>query len=360
MEYFHLTSAFASTILGIIWLVPLTYKLGLTDKPCERKQHEGTIPLVGGLAIHTTVVVVALLLIPVTIELLYILLAASLVVFTGALDDRYDISFKIRLVIQAIAALIIIYGAENKLTSLGSIFGLGEIHLGYLSTPITVIAFLAIINAFNMIDGIDGLAGGLALIAFIAMYYTTYNAVSDSTQTILLLFIGALFAYLLFNLHLFPNHLPKVFLGDAGSNLLGFVICIFLVRYTQENKAILEPTTALWFVAVPLIDMVTTALRRVRHKKSPFFPDRTHVHHILMRARFTKESSLLVILAISSILTGCGIILEKLYCPPLLSLTLFIATFLLYSLAIGKAWRLSKLISKNSALKRAILRPKKF
>ncbi len=356
MEYIYLSSSFALTILGILWLTPLTHKIGLTDSPCERKHHEGSIPLVGGLAIHTTVVVVALLLIPVSIELLYMLIAASLVVFTGALDDRYDINFKIRLVIQAIAALIIIYGADNKLTSLGNLFGFGEIELGYLSVPITVIAFLSIINAFNMIDGIDGLAGGLALIAFIAMYFTTHNAVSDSTQTILLLFIGSLLAYLMFNLHIFPNHLPKVFLGDAGSNLLGFVICVFLVRYTQEPKAILEPTTALWFVAIPLIDMVTTAVRRVKHKKSPFFPDRTHVHHILLRARFSKEASLLIILAISSALAGAGVIFYTINLIPHTSLLLFMAVFFIYSSTIGKAWKVSKAISRKETLKKILLK----
>ena len=139
--------AFLATNLGIYFLGPLTHKVGLTDKPGQRKQHDGAIPLVGGIVFYAVLVSTALLVAPVTIELLYFLVAAGLVVFTGALDDKFNISFKLRFVIQAIAALIVILGVGDTLTSLGDIVGLGEMRLGYLSTPLTVLGFLAIDEA---------------------------------------------------------------------------------------------------------------------------------------------------------------------------------------------------------------------
>ena len=276
------TSFFATTA-GIYFLVPFTHKLGLTDSPDIRKNHVGVIPLIGGIAIYTTVTVAALLFIDLSQELLLLLISCGFIVFTGALDDKYNINFRIRLIVQSIASLVMIFGVGIKISSLGNLFGLGDVELGILTVPITVLAYLTIINAFNLIDGMDGLAGGLSFVSFFTLSLLVGARVSDSTQLILALFMGSLASYLIFNLNLIPRHLPKVFLGDAGSTLLGFAICTFLIRYTQDKKAIIEPVTAIWFVAIPLFDMLTTVFRRIKHKKSPFKPDRTHIHHILLQ-----------------------------------------------------------------------------
>ena len=337
-----LGAAFLATILGIYCLAPLTRLVGLTDHPGSRKQHEGVIPLIGGLVIYAVLTSTALLLIPVNTELLYFLIAAGLVVFTGALDDKYNISFKLRLVIQTIAALIVFYGVGDQLTSLGNIIGLGEIELGYFAMPVTIIAFLAIINSFNMIDGLDGLAGGLGLITFIALYFSIDTLVSDSTRIIISLFIGSLLAYQIFNLNLFPGHLPKVFLGDAGSTLLGFVICAFLIRYSQGSKAIIAPAVAPWLVAIPLIDMLATFIRRLRHGKSPFIPDRTHIHHIFLRAGFNNLTTLSGIILFSCLFAIIGLGLEKIGAPSWVSFGLFVSLIIFYLLLIGRAWKLAK------------------
>lgn len=342
--------AFLATNLGIYFLAPLTHKVGLTDKPGQRKQHDGAIPLVGGIVFYAVLVSTALLVAPVTMQLLYFLVAAGLVVFTGALDDKFNLSFKLRFVIQTIAALIVILGVGDTLTSLGNIIGLGEIRLGYLSTPLTVLGFLAIINAFNMLDGMDGLAGGVSLVAFIGLYFATNLLVSDAAQLIISLFIGSLLAYQMFNLNIFPNHLPKVFMGDAGSTLLGFVICAFLIRYSQESKAIIRPVLALWLVAIPLMDMMSTFFRRLRHGKSPFYPDLTHIHHIFMRAGFTKRATLLVIMLVSCLLAMIGLTLEQLEAPSWLSFGLFISLGIIYSLVIGRAWKLAKWLKRQAIL----------
>ncbi len=348
MQLTVLAAAFLATLIGIYCLAPLTHKLGLIDKPDERKQHDGVIPLVGGIVIYAVMVSTALLVIPVSIELLYFLLAAGLVVFTGALDDRFNISFKLRLVVQTIAALIIIYGVGDRLTSFGDLLGFGVIELGYLSVPLTLLGFLSVINAFNMLDGLDGLAGGVSLVAFVGLFFATGSQVSDTTTLIICLFIGALFAYQMFNLHFFPRHLPKVFLGDAGSTLLGFVICAFVIRFSQEGRAIIQPVFALWLVAIPLMDMLVTFFRRLRHRQSPFHPDLTHVHHIFMRAGFTRHATLAVIMLASSLLAVIGFMLEKAAAPAWVSFALIVLLTLLYAQMIGHAWKLAKWIKRQT------------
>jgi len=351
MDLAVLGAAFLTTVIGIYFFAPLTHKLGLTDKPGQRKQHEGVIPLVGGLVIYAVMVCAALLLVPVSIELMYFLVAAGLVVFTGAVDDRFGISFKLRFIIQAIAALVIILGVGDKLTSFGDLIGLGEIQLGYFSIPLTMLGFLAVTNAFNMLDGMDGLAGGISLVAFIGLYVATYPLKSDATQIIISLIIGSLLAYQMFNLNFFPRHLPKVFMGDAGSTLLGFVICAFLIRYSQESKPIIRPVLALWLVAIPLMDMMSTFFRRLRHGKSPFYPDLTHIHHIFMRAGFNKKATLIVIMLISSALAVIGLTFEALEVPSWLSFGLFITLGVIYAMIIGRAWKLAKWLKRQPIFK---------
>lgn len=357
MELLVLAIAFLVTILGIYCITPLAYKLGLADKPNNRKKHDGIIPLVGGLVIYGTVTITALIVIPITANHIYFLVAAGLIVFAGAIDDRFDINFKYRLIMQIFAALIIIYGAGCKLTSFGDLFALGEIQLGYFSTPITIIAFLTLVNAFNMVDGLDGLAGSLSLIALISIFIATFTLVGDTTHLIIGLFIGSMFAYLFFNLNFFPSRLPKIFLGDAGSNLLGFVICAFLITYTQDSKAIMEPVLALWLVAIPLMDLVTIFYRRLKYGKSPFYPDRTHIHHIFIRAGFTKPASLFGIIIIACIFALIGWSLETMGIPTWISFWLFIGLSIFYLRLIGRAWKLAKWLRKRPGYNRLVKHP---
>ena len=335
--------AFFVTILAIFCINPLAHKLGLIDKPDKRKNHNGLIPLTGGLAIYSAVAISYLLVSPITADYIYLLVAAGLIVFFGAIDDKYDINFKYRLIIQTFAILIVIYGAGIQITSFGDLFSLGEISLGYFSTPITVIAFLTIINAFNMIDGLDGLAGGLSLVTLVFVFIMTHTIIGDTNHLLIALLIGSLFAYLIFNLKFFPSGFPKIFLGDAGSNLLGFVLCAFLIKYTQDNNAVMEPVLALWFVAVPLLDMVTTLFRRLKFGKSPFYPDQTHIHHIFISAGFTKLTSLLGILLLAGLFASIGWGLEMMGTPAWISFWLFIGLSCLYLVIVSRVWKLEKL-----------------
>jgi len=338
--------SFFGVFFATFVLTPITNRLGLVDTPNHRKVHDGNIPLVGGIAMFATTALAALFFVPSSSEMGFLLAACALLTMTGSLDDRYDLHYQIRLGVQALSACLLIWGANTSLMSFGDLFGAGEIELGWLSIPITIIAVIGMINAFNMIDGIDGLSGGLSLITVTALYFLIGDKIADGASNILLLMIGALAAYLIMNLHIFPKWTPKIFMGDAGSMVLGFAITAFLIRYSQGSKEIMMPVTALWLVAVPLMDIFVTCIRRVRHKKSPFHPDKTHVHHIFMRAGFSKRTTLLIILAFHGTAVVIGYSLETLVNSYIISFSAFCLLFLAYLEFIKHSFKASKWIRK--------------
>lgn len=338
---FEFFSAFVGVFILTVVLTPISGKIGLVDKPTGRKQHVGDIPLIGGLAMFASCAIAALFFVPPSAEMTYLLAACGLLVMTGSIDDRFDLHYQIRLAVQAIAALLLIWGANSQLTSFGNLLSFGEVNLGYLAIPITIVAVIGMINAYNMIDGIDGLSAGLTFVSLMGIYYLMGVRIADGAQNILLLMMGALSAYLILNLHIFPKWTNKIFMGDAGSMVLGFVITAFLIRYSQGSKDVINPVTALWIAGVPLMDIFVTSIRRIRHGKNPFHPDRTHVHHIFMRAGFTKATTLIVIVAFQTITVFIGVYLEG-RVPEVVSFGLFFVLFFVYLQFIKRAFKAAK------------------
>lgn len=346
----EILSAFFGVFLVTTVLTPLSSRIGLVDKPNQRKHHEGDIPLVGGLAMFASCTIAALFFVPASTELTYVLAACGLLVMTGSIDDRFDLHYYIRLFIQALTAVILVFGANTKLTSFGTYFTSVDVALGFLAVPITLVAIIGMINAFNMIDGIDGLSGGLSLASTIGLYFVIGAKISDGAQNILLLMMGSLGAYLILNIHVFPKWTTKIFMGDAGSMVLGFILTAFLIRYSQENREIMMPVTALWIAAVPLLDIFVTTFRRLKHRRNPFHPDRTHVHHIFMRAGFSKLLTLLLILTFHSLMVISGVYLEYLGNSSL-SLALFVIVLILYLQFIKHSFKAAKYLRKLSHLR---------
>lgn len=339
--------SFLLTVFFVAVLTPSLIRLGFTDTPSERKLHKGLVPVVGGIAIFLVMVLFTHLLLPPSSKSFGLLLASGLLALVGAIDDRFGISYKIRFLTQIVAALIVIFVMGNQLSSFGQLAPSVQVDLGVLALPITVLGIVAIINAFNLIDGIDGLAAGLAMVSFFALWILLQGQVSETSEFILIVLLGALLAYSLFNLHVFPRFTQKIFMGDAGSTLLGFVIVTFLVRFSQDTSAVFRPVTALWIVAVPLTDMLLTFLRRLRHGKNPFRPDRTHIHHIFQRARFSQPVTLFIILGWAAALSVIGIALDWLAVPDYWSFGLFLVTVALHAMFISYAWKISKLIYRR-------------
>lgn len=339
--------SFALVIILCFILIPISKRIGLIDSPDDpRKIHTIPTPLVGGIAIFISVSIISLIHLPYQKDLLGLYTACFLLVLIGTLDDRFNLSHWFRLGIQALSALILIHFADTELTSFGEIAWKTPIHLGLLSTPITVIAVIGVLNAYNMMDGMDGLVSGLGLITLFSLIFLLFDTVNSVPVQILFIICGALLAHLFVNLGGAKNVIEKIFMGDAGSMALGFVITAFLIRYSQQPRVVFEPATALWLVAVPLMDITVTTSRRVMRGKSPFHPDKTHIHHIFIHAGFSKHQTLIIILCMQIICSAIGLILHKLEVMPTLSLVAFLTTFFCYRQLTQHAFKFSKWMKK--------------
>lgn len=337
--------AFTTTCLFIIAYKPLAEKVGLVDIPNQRKLHDGQIPLIGGISIFSAYFIVNLLTAELSSNNLIFMGCSFVLVTLGALDDYKDLSFKLRLVVQTIIALIMVYGADVKIDSLGNLFDSGEVELGKIAPFFTIIAVVGCINAFNMMDGIDGLCSGVTIITLLSI--TLYNNNPTSLTIGIYSIIFCLLAYMLFNLQPLNLKIPKIFMGDAGSMFIGFMIVWLLAETTQEDTNT-PPIMAIWIIAIPLMDMGAIMLRRLKKGQSPFKPDRNHLHHIIMRAGFSAKGALIAILILATATSLLGYLLQKIGLSEWNLMLIWLTLFGIYSVGINHAWGLSKVIKKLS------------
>lgn len=324
-------SAFCFAFIAIKLFKPIAVDVGLVDKPNARKHHEGQIPLIGGISIFVAVLAASLLWLPNTLELRMYLIASAMMVFIGALDDKFDLKVRIRIVGQIIIASLMIYGVGGYIGNLGNLFGLGNIELGPMGIIFTYFAIIVVINAYNMVDGIDGLVGSLSLNTFTAIAILFLMNGNSGYLTYPLILATATLPYLMFNLGYFKKYTKKIFMGDAGSMFIGLSVIWLLTIGTQGENASFRPVTALWICAIPLMDMLAIVMRRYRKGKSPFKPDRDHLHHILQRAGLSSRQTLLVISIASVVMSLIGVLGEYFKVPESIELTLFVVMFILYN-----------------------------
>lgn len=336
---------FSSLFLLVIRII--AKYIGLVDKPNFRKHHQGAIPLVGGMTVYAGICFYFLISNNPIDKLSIYLTCAGLLVFVGVLDDRFDLSVKLRAAIQALVACAMMFVAGLYLKSLGGMFGPWNFSLSWFGYIITLFAVVAAINAFNMIDGIDGLLGGVSAVTFGALAIVLYIDGQPLLAAWCLAIIVVILPYILLNLGLLGQQY-KVFMGDAGSTLIGFTVIWILLQSTQGPAYPLYPVTALWFIAIPLMDMVAVMYRRLRKGKSIFSPDRLHIHHIMIRSGFTPRQAFALITCAAIIFAAIGIAGEYLsFITEWMMLILFLLMFILYSFCLKNAWRLARYLRRS-------------
>ena len=339
-------TAFFATLVAIIAGAPVARKLGFIDAPSKRKRHVGEVPTIGGIAIFMSLTLVGALWGDVNATLITVngndalwvfLGCGAFLVFTGALDDRWRLGVFIRILSEVLVAIAVIELLDLKVAHLGDLFGSGLLQLDpALAYPFTVISIFGVMNAFYMMDGIDGLLASLVILTLVLFHLFT------ATQPgFVSLAIGAsLLAFLVSNLGLSPL-VPRTFLGDAGSKLLGFiVVCLLLAAASAQVGKIklIQPATALFVVAIPLYDMVFTSLRRIIRRGSPFSADRSHIHHLMQDLGFSDQRSLVIILGIHSSVALLGLVLHRAATPEYYQFAIFVGCFGLYALLASQLW----------------------
>lgn len=290
--------------LVIIVLTPFSERLRLMDMPDERKRHGEPVPMIGGIAIFMGLLGVAQVY-PMDPLWSWLLAGSSVLVLVGFLDDVFDLGVRTRLFAQVVACGVMVWGAQLSVTGLGVMGGV-LIELGIVGLVVTFIASVGLINAFNMVDGIDGLAAGHALIALASIVLGQWLTFGLQHQFGLAVLGSAIFAFWLVNMSLTP--LRKVFLGDAGSLVLGFLIAWLLIALSQGESPSLNPVMTIWCVTLPVFDTIIVVARRLRRGRSPFSADRRHLHHLLLDAGFSKQAALAIMLAVALVFNVSGLV----------------------------------------------------
>ncbi len=312
--FIHAALACFAAISLIVLLRNTARRMGLVDYPGGRKQHEGAVPVVGGIAIYGAFAFSALLI--TQTQPLYpfrsLLGGMGLLVLAGVLDDMHDLSAFAKLAMQCAAALLMASWGGVYVAELGDLFGLGgNLGLGNFAIPFTLVCVLGIINAINMTDGIDGLAGGLTLISLLGFAALFVAMKLPSHLLIVSILIGAIVGFLCFNLRNPLRPQANVFLGDAGSMALGFALCWFAVSLTRAPTTRVPPIAIVWLVAVPLIDMGVVILRRALSGRSPLAADREHLHHLLLRSGLSYAATTWTLLIAAALSAAVGLAIWK-------------------------------------------------
>jgi UDP-GlcNAc:undecaprenyl-phosphate/decaprenyl-phosphate GlcNAc-1-phosphate transferase len=289
-------------------VVKISHKKNLMDEPGERSSHERKIPNLGGIAIFYSLGLCAPVLAYQLFDLYKFLFPSLLVlVYVGVMDDIMIIRAYKKLFAQLLVIALLVVGSDIRLGNLFGLFGIYE--LSYMwSILFTIAFFVLMINAFNLIDGIDGLAGSYAIICC-TVFGLSYFRLGPYNYPLVILcaiIIGSLLAFLRYNL---SNGYKKIFMGDTGSMVIGFLLCftavIFVNIFIDHNNAKLPkyhlqsiPAIAVALFILPIVDTINVIVIRLSRKQSPFTADKSHVHHTLLRLGYShKKSSLCILLA---------------------------------------------------------------
>ncbi|MFT3758277.1 MraY family glycosyltransferase [Thauera sp.] len=337
-----LLAAMVSAIV-IRAMIALAPRAGLIDHPGEHKQHEYVTPFVGGFGIVAAMLVAVTMLVNLhpaqRTAWISLLVCGGIMFLVGLADDRWKLGFKIRLVVQAALALLMVYGGGISLDSLGNVVHTGNVALGMMAVPFTVFATIGGINALNMVDGIDGLVGTIAGITLLLIALMTGFGGDGPMHLLSMALLGGVGGFLWFNMRHGRQHRARTFMGDNGSMALGLLIVWLLIGVTQGENALISPVAALWLFAIPLIDTLSVMMRRMMMGQSPFTPDRHHLHHLLQRAGFRVEDVVSSIGLLHLLLGGLGITALLWGVPESVMFAAFLCLFAVYVAVTARPWR---------------------
>lgn len=333
MSFINLIGTFLITSLSLFALKPVASRMGLIDIPGGRKTHKAPTPLIGGVGIYAGTLLMSLFTPAVILEYSALLATSALVLFVGIFDDARELKVSVRMGAHAFAAWLMAAVAGNQLLSLGNLFSFGSVELGILAIPVTMFATVGVINAINMSDGVDGLSGGLVTIALIFIAIVAMTSGNRQLLQFSTLLVFALLAFLVMNFRAPWKQPAMVYLGDAGSTMLGFVLAWLIIEATQGTDAVMAPVHALWFLAVPLIDTVSLLIKRPLRGHSPFSAGRDHLHHRLLNAGFSLEQTVIGLYLVSVLMGSVGLLGYYYAVSEAVLFWSFMALFVLYMVA---------------------------
>ena len=318
-ELLHIVLASGLGFIIALAILPPILKVAreknLFDPPSERKLHTRAIPPLGGIAIFIAFILSTILSSHGTdfYPLRYLIAALVLLFFIGLKDDLITVPARRKFIVQMIAAMVMILLGNLQLTNLHGLLGIYEIPPA-MGIPLTLFVMLAIINAYNLIDGIDGLASGLAIVA--CFVFGSWFFLSGFLQQSIVAFAlaGSLIAFFLYNVF---GNTNKIFMGDTGSLVVGMILAVMVIRFNEFNIGNPEPyavnaspSVSFALVMLPLIDTLRVMTIRIMSGKSPFHPDKNHIHHRLLEFFPTHLTVTLIMVASNATVIGIALLMN--------------------------------------------------
>jgi len=344
-------STFLISIIITVTMIPLvnrvSTRLNLLDDPGIRKVHTVSVPKSGGIAMAVGTIFSAFLWLKFTAFIYSVLMGVGIVVVFGILDDIFVISYKIKFLGQVIATFIVIYFGGLVIKDAGSLLPDGVQLPPVFAIPLTLFAIVGVTNAINLSDGLDGLAGGISLLCFISIGYFAYIL---SDQRILLICVaaaGSILGFLRFN-----TYPATVFMGDTGSQFLGF-LAVTLSIYLSQKHETLSPLFPLIILGFPVLDTLTVMVERIKKGSSPFVADKNHLHHKLIKLGFYHWETVSIIYLLNAFLVSIVFVFRFHSEWFLLSFYLTFSFFIysLFYIARSCGWQLEHTVSHEISLK---------
>ncbi len=316
--------AFMTALAAALVMVPFLRHWALDQKnldaPDERKVHTTPTPRLGGIAIFLAFLLAAIVFAPIDPRVRGLLAGALIMFVTGVVDDLNGISSRFKFAGEVVACLTAVLVGQLWISNLGDLFGTGNLILpDWAGVVFTVFALVGVINAINLIDGLDGLAGGIAVITLVT--FMLLGLLDDAPAVLLLsaALLGALLGFLKYNFY--P---AQIFMGDAGSLTLGFILGFLAIMLTQRPGSTVSPVVPLMVLGLPIVDTLWVMGRRVLRGLSPFVADRGHVHHKFLDLGFEHRFTVLLIYGVTLFWACFAVALHAL--PDYLLLLIFVGS----------------------------------
>ncbi len=305
MIMLYLTSLLLSMFITLT-LIPILRGVArhvhLVDLPSERKVHTQPIPKVGGIAMAVGILVPATLWLEISIFAKAVLSASGIIILFGIVDDMRDVGYKLKLFGQIMAGMIVIYYGGISIQTMGNILPAGLSIPPLLGIPLTLLVIVGVTNAINLSDGLDGLAGGVAMLCFICIAYLSYRIEMINIALLSIAIAGAIFGFLRFN-----TYPANIFMGDAGSQLLGFLAITLSLKITQGATPY-SPLLPLILLGFPILDTLTVMTERIVGGRSPFVADKNHFHHKLIRLGLFHNEAVFIIYVLQAFLVSSAFV----------------------------------------------------
>lgn len=328
-------TAFMLTYFTVPVIVRVSKHLDFFERSKKRGSHNGNIPTLGGVAIFFGVVISAALFYPEALEkeFRYVLAALVILFFVGLKDDLLVLDPKKKFLAQLVIALIMVLLADIRITTFHGFLNINEIPY-WVSVVLSIFVYVVIVNGFNLIDGIDGLASGVAILVSVVFGILFIFAGGYDYVFYAAILTGSLAAFFRFNVFSSKN---KIFLGDTGSLIIGFLIAMITIRFLEcDNINVVSrsdrsvPVMAFGILIVPLFDTLRVFVIRIFRGESPFHADRRHIHHRLLDLGFKHIQATLIIIAANLLIIGVILLLQDLRGRFLVVIVLLLAAGLSY------------------------------